>query len=139
MSLLPATGARDLGTTTRRRREELGLTRLQLSLRLGWQPGTRTGWSPRTLVRVENGQRPLAHRGELVHLAGALEVGEHELLERAGRAELAPPAARANGPGQGDEGLGAVLDRLLAQQEEQTALLRRLVAAAEHDAALPSV
>jgi transcriptional regulator with XRE-family HTH domain len=117
-----------LGAALRRRREELGLTRLQLALRLGWRPGERTGWSPRTLVRLENGQRPVAHRGELLHLAEALGLGAQDLLDRADGAALPPPPAPAGGAG-----AARVLERLLAEQEEQTELLRRLVSAVEGD------
>lgn len=119
-----------LGDTIRRRREQLGLTRLQLSLRLGWGPGERTGWSPRTLVRIENGERPLSHRGELVHLAHALQSSEAQLL---GGAPGRPPVPQRSHAARGttELAIAEALRALLAGQEEQTALLRRLAASVE--------
>ena len=118
----------ELGDAIRRRREQLGLTRLQLSLRLGWGPGVRTGWSPRTLVRIENGERPLGHRGELFHLAGALELSEEDLLGAADAPPEGPIGGGGRAPGRGaaDAAVADALRALLAEQQEQTALLRRL-------------
>jgi len=128
----PNNGLPSLGDAIRRRRELLGLTRLQLSLRLGWGPGERTGWSPRTLVRIENGERPLAHPGELVHLARALEMSEAELLGLApGGPPQTPPPARGGPTATGDGVIAEALQALLAGQHEQTALLQRIAATLE--------
>jgi hypothetical protein len=127
-----------LARAVRGRRQELGLNRAQLAVRLGWRPGeARSGWSPRTIVRIEGGERGLRDAGEVVVMARGLELSEDDLTgaARAGGWTAGPGARGARG---GEEELSldgldlvALLARLLAQLEEQTALLRRLVAATE--------
>jgi transcriptional regulator with XRE-family HTH domain len=126
-----------LALAVRGRREELGLTRAQLALRLGWKPGeTRSGWSPRTIVRIEGGERELRHGGEVAMVARGLELSEEDLRSAARGGGWTAAGVRARGRRGGEEvfaldetDLAALLARLLAQQEEQTALLRQLVAA----------
>lgn len=120
------------GMLIRGRREALGLTRMQLSLRLGWTPGERSGWSPRTLVRIEAGQRRLCDEGEVVLMARALELPEARLREALGLGDCIDPdagadRAAANGSGGADpEDLGALTERLAVLHEESARLLREL-------------
>jgi len=113
------------------------LNRAQLALRLGWRPGeARSGWSPRTIVRIEAGERGLRDAGEVVVMARGLELSAEDLSAAARGGGWTAVGVGAQGRA-GDEeefaldglDLVALLARLLAQQEEQTALLRRLVAA----------
>jgi transcriptional regulator with XRE-family HTH domain len=126
-----------LALAVRGRREELGLTRAQLALGLGWRPGeARSGWSPRTIVRIEGGERGLRDGGEVAAVARGLELSEEDLrgAARGGGWRGAGVGARGRKGGEAafaldETDLAALLARLLAEQEEQTALLRRLVAA----------
>lgn len=118
----------EMGDAVRRRREQLGLTRLQLSMRLGWGPGQRTGWSPRTLVRIENGDRPLSHRGELVHLAVALELSEDQLLGDPPDLPAVKVRRAATRSRTTEQEIADALNAVLAAQKEQTKLLQRIAA-----------
>jgi hypothetical protein len=122
------------------------LNRAQLALRLGWRPGeARSGWSPRTIVRIEGGERGLRDAGEVVVMARGLELSAEDLsaAARAGGWRAAGVGAQGGTGGEeeftlDERDLVAVLARLLAQQEEQTALLRRLVAAVTGGAEAPA-
>jgi len=120
------------GMLIRGRREALGLTRMQLSLRLGWTPGERSGWSPRTLVRIEAGQRRLCDEGEVVLMARALELPEAQLRSALGLGDCADADADAERPsssalnGAHGDDPGALAERLAVLHEESARLLREL-------------
>lgn len=116
------------GILIRGRREELGLTRMQLSLRLGWTPGQRSGWSPRTLVRIEAGERRLCDDGEVVLMARALELPEARLRAALGLGDYPDPDPDGAEPGMVNgadpKALHALMARLVVLQEESARLLR---------------
>ena len=127
------------GTLIRGRREELGLTRMQLSLRLGWTPGQRSGWSPRTLVRIEAGERRLCDDGEVVLMARALELPEAQLRAALGLGDCPDSDADADDAephmanGTGPDDLHALMARLVAIQEESARLLREFARRLDRD------
>jgi len=124
-----------LAQSVRGRRGELGINRTQLALRLGWNPEeARSGWSPRTVVRIEGGERGLRDDGEVVMMARALEISADDLLAAVQSGGWTPgggrgPAAARRRSADSGIDLLQVLARLLEQQREQTALLQQLVAA----------
>ncbi|MDX6645352.1 MAG: hypothetical protein QOK40_1079 [Miltoncostaeaceae bacterium] len=144
MSRIPPSAG--LARAVRGRREELGLNRAQLALRLGWEPGeARSGWSPRTLARVESGERGLRDAGEVVLMARGLELAEEDLRAAARGGGWTAVAVGSRGRRRGEDepttvegDLTPLVALLLAQQEEQTALLRRLVAAVAEGAGPPA-
>lgn len=107
-----------------RRERELGLSREQLAERLGWTPDapggrSRSGWSPRTLVRIEKGQRGLRSGEEVNALARSLDLTPGELI---GRIAVVDSATHVGDPG----GLISTISRV--GNPDQRALLLRLVA-----------
>ena len=85
-----------------RRDRELGLSRETLAGRLGWRltgDGTRTasGWSPKTIVRVERGERGIRSEAEFQHLARGLDLTPGQLKGRISQASAIPRAGEARG------------------------------------------
>lgn len=112
-----------LGRAVERRRwRELGLSRQALAERLGWRDSTqggrdRSGWSPRTIVRIERGQRGLRSDDELNALAASLDLTPRALLGRISE-------ARDPGPGEGADELAEQIARI--EDPGARALLERI-------------
>lgn len=112
----------DLGNAVWMRRErELGLSREALAKRLGWSltgDGTRSGsgWSPKTIARLERAERGIASRVELNRLAQCLDLTPEELTGR---------ISQASAPRTGEAG---DLQHAIAQVEDphHRAILERI-------------
>jgi transcriptional regulator with XRE-family HTH domain len=100
-----------LGRAVERRRwRELGLSREALATLLGWRSGSpeardRSGWSPRTIVRIERGQRGLRSDAEVNALAASLDLTARALMMRISE-------ARDPGPGEGTDELAEQIARI---------------------------
>lgn len=122
-----------------RRERELGLSRDTLAERLGWQPAndgrrTRSGWSPRTLVRLEKGLRGIRDHAELNALAASLELTAGALEVRVSTPK---PQSRSEDP----YGFAAAIEQvpdpdaravLLRIADDLTDLARRLTGDEDH-------
>jgi transcriptional regulator with XRE-family HTH domain len=105
-----------------RRDRELGLSREALARRLGWSligEGKRSesGWSPKTIVRIERAQRGVRSMQELNALADALGLTSDQLIARVAQAESTPRTGEADGisdaiAGIRDEELRAIVRRI---------------------------